>query len=435
MIVRFLLRFVAWRNLACLRLGWRCLCFVLLASLARGEDWPQFRGPRGDGTWRGPDLPERWPESGLKRLWRQEIGGGYAGISVVGDLVYTLDRQKPPDERERILCFHADTGRLVWKHEYPVEYGKLDYGNGPRATPTIHDGRLYSVGALGDVKCLDAKTGNVLWQFHYVKDFGGRLPTWGFAASPVIHGDFCYLSPGNAGGASVIAVHRLSGKELWRSLSDEAGYATPIVFEAHGRAQLFCWTPSHLRCLDATTGELLWSHPYEITYGVSIAKPIMQEGIVFIAGYWDGAKAIRLGDAAHSATLAWEDSRYLRGLMSQPLYRGGLCYLLDKTYGLTCFELQTGKKLWDDANQMTPRGRNPHASLVWLGDDDRAVILNENGDLILARLNQGGYHETSRTNIIGFTWAAPAFAGKRVYARSDTEIVCVSLVEPRPSGE
>lgn len=412
-----------------LRLCVPCLSCLLLISVSRAEDWPQFRGPRGDGTWQGPELPETWPASGLKQLWKNEIGGGYAGISVVGNLVYTLDRQKPPEEKERILCFAADSGKLVWKHEYPVEYGKLDYGNGPRATPTIHDGKLYAVGAVGDVRCLDAKTGDIVWKFHYVKDFAGRLPMWGFAGSPVVHGDFCYLSPGNANGASVIAVHRLTGEVLWRSLSDEAGYATPIVFRAHDRDQLFCWTPSHLRCLDAATGELLWSHPYEITYGVSIAKPIMQEGIVFIAGYWDGAKAIKLGDTAKSAKLAWDDNKNLRGLMSQPLYRNGLCYLLDKTQGLTCFELQTGKKLWDDGSQMTPRGRNPHASLAWLGDADRAVILNEEGSLILARLNKDGYHETSRTNIIGFTWAAPAFAGDKVYVRNDAEIVCVSLVE------
>ncbi len=423
--------FSSWRRFASLRLCVGCLSVFLMMSFTHAEDWPQFRGPRGDGTWQGPKLDEKWPDSGLKPLWKQEIGGGYAGISVVGNFVYTLDRQKPPEERERILCYAADSGRLVWTHEYPVAYGKLDYGNGPRATPTIHDGRLYSVGAVGDVRCLDAKTGDVVWKFHYVNDFAGRLPMWGFAASPVIHGDFCYLSPGSKNGASVIAVDRLTGKELWRSLSDDAGYATPIVFRAHDRDQLFCWTPSHLRCLDAGTGELLWSHPYEITYGVSIAKPVFQNGIVFIAGYWDGAKAIRLGETAAAGKLAWEDNKFLRGLMSQPLYRDGLVYLLDKSHGLTCFELQSGKKLWDDDSRMTPRGRNPHASLVWLGDADRAVILNELGDLILARLNQDGYHETSRTNIIGFTWAAPAFAGERVFARSDTEIVCVSLTEAK----
>lgn len=427
----FMRRRINVHSLRPLRLCVRLFYFFLIASTLHAEDWPQYRGPRGDGTWHGPKLPEEWSEEGLKQLWKKEIGGGFAGISVVGNRVYTLDRQKPPEERERILCFNADIGEIVWTHEYPVEYGKLDYGNGPRATPTIHDGKLYSVGAVGDVRCLDAATGKVIWKHHYIKDFAGRLPMWGFAGSPVIHGDFCYLSPGNPSGASVIAVDRNTGKELWRSLSDEAGYATPIVFRAHGRDQLFCWTPSHLRCLDATTGEPLWAHPYEITYGVSIAKPILQENIVFIAGYWDGAKAMKLGDTATSAKLAWEDSKHLRGLMSQPLYRDGLCYLLDKSLGLTCFELRTGKKLWDDGHQMTPRGRNPHASLVWLGDDDRAIILNEEGQLILARLNAAGYHETSRTPIIGFTWASPAFAGDRVYARSDTEIVCVVLAKDK----
>ncbi len=399
--------------------------------MAHAEDWPQFRGPRGDGTWQGPKLPEKWPDAGLKPLWRKEIGGGYSGISVVGDSVYTMDRQQPPEERERILCFHARTGELVWKHEYPVAYGKLDYGNGPRCTPTFHDGRLYTVGALGDVRCLNAATGDVIWQLHYAKNFAGRLPTWGFSGSAVIHNDFCYLSPGSGDGASVIAVHRLTGKELWRSLKDEAGYCTPLVFHAHDRDQLFWWTPSHLRCLDATTGELLWSHPYVINYGVAIAKPIYQDGMIFISGYWDGAKVMRLGATATDAKLAWEDRSFLRGLMAQPLYRDGLGYLLDKSQGLTCFDLQTGKKLWDDDHQMTPRDRNPQASLVWLGEEDRAIILNAEGDLILARLNRDGYHESSRTNIIGPTWAHPAFAGDWVFARSDQEIAAVALGEEK----
>ncbi|MBC8113684.1 MAG: hypothetical protein H7062_04860 [Candidatus Saccharimonas sp.] len=115
--------------------------------------------------------------------------------------------------------------------------------------------------------------------------------------------------------------------------------------------------------------------------------------------------------------------------MSQPLYRDGHVYLLDKQYGLTCFELQTGRKLWDDNNQTTPRGRNPQASLVWLGDTDRAIILNEEGELILTRLNPEGPREQSRTKIIGPTWAHPAFAGTRIFARSDSELVCVSLDE------
>ncbi len=389
-------------------------------------DWPQFRGPRGDGTWQGPKLPETWPAAGLKQVWKQPIGGGYAGISVADGRVFTMDRQTNP-EFERVQCFDSATGKPLWQHTYPVAYGKLDYGNGPRAAPTIHAGRVYTVGALGDLRCLDASTGDILWKRNYLTDFDGRLPTWGYAGSPVVYGDWLILQPGGEKGSSVIALERTTGKEIWRSLNDEAGYSTPVLYRSHGQDELICWTPSHIRGLEARTGKLLWSHPYEITYGVSIAKPIVQEGIVFVAGYWHGSKAIRLDDTPTNASLAWEENRYLRGLMSQPLYRDGHVYLLDKQYGLTCFELQTGKKLWDDKNQMTPRGRNPHASLVWLGDTDRAIILNEEGDLILARLNPDGYHEQTRSKIIDFTWAHPAFAGNRVFARNDKELVCVAL--------
>jgi outer membrane protein assembly factor BamB len=398
-------------------------------------DWPQFRGPRGDGTWQGPDLPESWPETGLKPIWKQSIGGGYAGVSVADGRVFTMDRQTDP-ERERILCFDAKSGVLIWHHDYPVIYGKLDYGNGPRAAPTVDGKRVYTVGAVGDLRCVDVRSGYGIWQYNYLTDFGGRLPTWGFAGSPVIYGDWVIVQPGGEKGSSVVALNKVHGMEVWRSLDDEAGYSTPVIHRAHDQDELVCWTPSHIRNLNARTGKLLWSHPYEITYGVSIAKPIVHDNLVFVAGYWHGSKAIRLGATATDATLAWEENRFLRGLMSQPLYRDGHVYLLDKQYGLTCFELQSGKKLWDDKNQMTPRGRNPHATLVWLGDSDRVIILNEEGELILARLNPDGYRETSRTKICDFTWAHPAFAGKRVFARTDKDIVCVSLEEasPKPDG-
>jgi outer membrane protein assembly factor BamB len=390
------------------------------------SDWPQFRGPRGDGTWFGPELPEVWPETGLKQIWKQPVGGGYSGISVADHRVITMDRQTDP-ETERVLCLDEATGQPIWQHVYDVKYGKLDYGNGPRSTPTIDGGQVYTIGALGDVRCLDLRTGQLIWKKNYLTDFEGRLPTWGFAGSPVVYRDWLILQPGGEKNSSVIAIDRSTGKEVWRSLSDEAGYCTPLIHHAHGQDQLVIWTPSHIRGLEVQTGKPLWSHPYEITYGVSIAKPIVHENLVFVAGYWHGSRAIRLGSTPTDATLAWEENRYLRGLMSQPLYREGHVYLLDKQYGLTCFELKTGTKIWDDKNQMTPRGRNPHASLVWLGETDRAIILNEEGELILARLNPAGYHEQSRTKITDFTWAHPAFAGNRVFARTDKELIGVEL--------
>lgn len=403
------------------------LSLFFLASVLSAEDWPRWRGPRGDGTWRGPKLPEKWPDGGLKPRWKVAIGGGYSGVTVAGQQVFVMDRQKEP-EVERILSFDADSGRQLWKHEYAVTYGKLDYGTGPRAAPTWHDGKLYTVGALGECRCLDAMTGEKIWSVNYLSDLQGRLQEWGFAGSAFIDGNNVIVQPGGKEDRSIAALNRHSGKIVWQRHSDHAGYATPMVITHNDRRQLICWTPSHIRSLDPTNGQPYWQVPYEVTYGVAIAEPIFQEGFVLVCGYWNGSKAIRLGAQPHQAELAWEENKFLRGLMSQPLYRDGHVYLLDKQYGLTCFELQTGKKLWDDGNQMTPRGRNPQASLVWLGDSDRAIILNSEGELILARLNPTGYHEQSRSNIIGATWAHPAFAGVHVYARSDTELVCVPLL-------
>lgn len=392
-----------------------------------GEEWPRWRGPRGDGTWNGPRLPEKWPADGLAQRWRQPIGGGYAGVIVADRRVYTCDRQTDPREVERILCFDAESGERRWERSYAVAYGNLDYGNGPRAAPTVFDGRVYALGAVGHLHCLDAETGKPVWSAHLADDLDGRVPMWGYAASPFIYEDLVIVQPGGKSGDSIVALDRRTGKRVWSSLSDETAYATPVVLEHNGTVQLICWTPSHVRSLDPRTGRPFWSVPYKVTYGVSIATPIFHRGLVFVSGYWEGSKAIRLGEDAEDAAVAWEENRYLRGLMSQPLCRDGYVYLLDKAYGLTCFELDTGKKVWDDDNRMTPRGRNPQATLVWLNEGDRAIVLNASGELILARLNPEGYHEQSRTKIIGETWAHPAYAGDRVYARSDTELVCVEL--------
>ncbi len=406
-----------------------CLIVEVTSSAADrpGEEWPRWRGPRGDGTWLGPKLPEKWPDGGIKPKWKVTIGGGYSGVTVAERRVFVTDYQKSP-EAERVLCFDADSGRILWKHEYPVTYGKLDYGTGPRAAPTWHDGKVFTVGALGELRCLDAKTGERQWSTNYVIDLNGRLPTWGYAGSVFIDGDRLLVQPGGAEGKSIAALNRHNGQVVWQNLSDEAGYATPMIAEQNGHRHLICWTPSHIRGVDPANGKPHWQVPYPVTYGVSIAEPIFQEGLVVVCGYWDGSKAIRLGAQPQQTELAWEENKFLRGLMSQPLYREGYVYLLDKQYGLTCFELKTAKKRWDDDNSMTPRGRNPHASLVWLGDSDRTIILNSEGDLILARLNPSGYHEQSRTNITGATWAHPAFGGSCVYARSDTELVCVPLL-------
>ena len=392
-----------------------------------GEEWPRWRGPRGNGTWHAPKLLDKWPAGGLQRTWATPLGGGYAGVAAKGQRIFTMDRQTTPQDRERVVCLHASDGKPLWTHEYPINYGKLEYGNGPRATPTIYDNRVYTLGALGHLWCLDAANGKPFWTAQLARDYQGRMPTWGYAASPLVVGDLVIVQPGGKGGQSVVALNRKTGSPVWKTLSDEAAYATPILIKRAGQSQLICWTPSHVRGLEPETGKLIWAVPYQVTMGVSIATPIFEKNILFVSGYWEGSKAIRLGGNSNPAELLWEENRHLRGLMSQPLYRNGLAYLLDKQHGMICFDFATGKKIWDDGNRATPRGRNPQATLVWINQGDRALILNSAGELILAQLNRAGYQELARAKVVSKTWAHPAYAADHIFARSDRELVAVQL--------
>ncbi len=406
-------------------------CFILtVCALLTAEDWPSWRGPRGDGTWNGPPIADKLPPQGLKTIWKRPIGGGYAGVTVVGDQVFTMDRRTDQGEQEQVLAFAASDGKALWTHTYAAPYHKLDYGNGPRAAPTFHEGRLYTLGAMGHVHCLEASSGKVLWTHDTVAAFSAKVPAWGFAASPVIYRNLVIFHVGARPGGSLLAMDKISGKLVWKGSEEAAGYCTPIIISHGGQDMLLHWGPTNIQSINPATGAVHWSYPYEIKYGVSIATPIFQEGIYFIAGYWDGSRAIELGAAPGDFKLAWQDKKYLNGLMSQPLYRDGHVYLLDKFYGLTCFKLKTGAKVWDDDKRMTPGGANPQASLVWTGDSDKALILNSEGQLILAKLNPAGYQELWRSPIIGKTWAHPAYAGNRVYARSDSELICVELPAP-----
>ena len=293
--------------------------------------------------------PPKWPETGLKTVWKQPVGSGYAGITVADGRLYTLDLESPtakkveagkPDGTERVLCFDAATGKPLWSHRYPVRYGNLGgYANGPRTSPTVHDGKVYALGAVGHLFCFDAKSGDTVWQHDTVEKFGAKVPEWGFAGSPVIDGDNLIVHLGAKDGGCVIALDRKTGREIWRALNDPPGYCTPVVIHPKSGKQVVIWTPKNVHGIEATTGKPLWSVPYVVTYGVSITPPVFYDGIVFVTGYWEGSKAIELGEKPTDAKVIWTEAKTLRGLMAQPLYRDKHIYTMDRGFGLTGIEL------------------------------------------------------------------------------------------------
>ncbi len=391
-------------------------------------EWPRWRGSDGLGTLSNDPPIDPSGGVGLEMLWTRPVGGGYAGVTVAEGRVYTMDRQgESPEVSERILCFDADSGTPLWNHEYPADYAGLEYDSGPRASVTIHDGLAYALGANGDLHCLEAATGEIAWSVAAVTELGAVRPKWGFAASPVIWKDTVIVHLGIPEGGGYVAFDRRTGEERWRGSADPAGYATPVFTRGKGgRDLMVAWTPKHVQVLDPDNGALVWEYPYEITYGVSIATPVVREGLVFVSSYWHGARALRLDDGE----LAWEDDM-LRGLMACPLYRNGTGYLLERETGLVAFDFQTGRKRWDDAHQLTPADRNPQASLVHLDDTDQVLALNANGELIHASLSDAGVTEHWREQLTGKTWAHPAFDATRVFARDDRRLVAARLPRER----
>jgi outer membrane protein assembly factor BamB len=400
--------------------------FVLLflVTAAPGADWPQWRGPNRDGVWPEKDLPDRFPDGGLTPRWRRPIGGGYGGIAATAGRVYVMDRVKAPREAERTLCLDAATGRELWTHEYAVSYGKLDYGNGPRATPTVHDGRVYTYGALGHLHCLDAATGKPIWSRDTVKDFNGRVPTWGHACSPLIDGDRLVVQVGGQPDACLVALDRKTGREVWRSLGDRPGYSSPVLATVAGRRQLVYWAAEHLSGLEPATGRVLWQVPHTTEYDVTISDPVCHKDTLLVSDYWTGSIAVRLGAEGNKPEVVWQGKKPLSLLMATPLVRDGHAYALDRFNGLKCLDIRTGSVKWAQED-VTPRGSNPHASFVWAGE--RALVLNSKGELILARLSPEGYRQLGKAKVIGDTWAHPGFLDGAVFARNDEEIVCVPL--------
>jgi outer membrane protein assembly factor BamB len=388
------------------------------------EDWPQWRGPQRDSTWRETGLPEKLHLDKLSPRWKHAIGGGYGGIAVAGGRVYVMDRQTTPREVERVVCLDAATGQQRWVHEYAVNYQKMDYGNGPRATPTVHAGHVYTFGAVGHLYCLDAASGEVVWSRDAVREFKSRIPTWGHACSPLVDGDRLVVQVGGEN-ACLIAFDRRTGKPVWRALADRPGYSSPVLIEGPLGRLLIYWTAEHLNGLDPATGKVRWQVPHTTEYDVAISDPVWHEGVLFISDYWTGCRAYQLDEKGDKPKRLWQ-GKQASLLMSTPLVRSGYVYALDKDKGLKCIELKTGQVKWD-GEFVTPRGRSPQASLVWAGDD--ALILNELGELTHARLTPTGFRELAKAAVLSDgTWAHPAYAEGCLFARNDKEIVCVPLL-------
>jgi outer membrane protein assembly factor BamB len=421
------------------------LAVPFAAGVLPAEDWPQWRGPRRDGTWNETGLVDRFSSASLTPLWSAEVANGYSGPTVATGRVYLTDRLAE-SRQERVLCFDAKTGTPLWVHAYACEYTRLGgYQDGPRASVSIDGGLAYSLGAMGHLFCLDAATGSVVWQRDLDADYQVRWEPliWGVSASPLVEGDLLIVQVGGEN-ACLVAFDKKTGDEKWKALDDRASYSAPIVVEQAGRRVLVCWTGDNVVGLDPGTGTVHWSVPFKPRQMVlAVATPVVHDNSLFLTGFYDGSLLVRLSQDRLEAREVWRrageserNTDALHSIISTPLLAGGYAYGVDSYGELRCLDLKNGDRVWE-SQQAVPRDR--WSTIHFVRNQDRIWMFNERGELIIARLTPQGYEEVSRATLIapttgqlrrrqgGVTWSHPAFADRRVYARSDRELVCASL--------
>lgn len=434
-----------------------------LTATLHADDWPQWMGPLRDGVWREKGIIKAFPAEGPKVRWRTKLGGGYAGPAVVQERVYVTDKQLPsgstdpsnPFARERqtaterVLCLDDKDGSIVWKHEYDCPY-TVSYPAGPRTTPVIEDGFVYTLGSEGHLLCLKADSGKLVWSKFFQKDYGReQTPVWGYSSNPLLDGDRLICLVGGEGTA-VVAFDKKTGKELWRALDSSgehaSGYSSPIIIEAGGRRQLIVWHPTAISGLDPETGKVFWSVPFTSQSGLSVATPRIHGDLLFISAFYNGSLLLKLDQKTPTVTEVWRrhgknerQTDALHCLISTPVIDQDHIYGVCSYGELRCLDLKTGDRLWSTFEATS--GRSARWGTAFLvKQDDRYFLFNEQGDLLIARLTPQGYEELGRAHLLEPTgpaerrdvvWTHPAFANQNVYARNDREIVSVSLAEQK----
>jgi len=411
------------------------------------DDWPQWRGPERDGVWDETGIVDRFSGDRLEPEWRIDIGSGYSGPTVADGRVYVTDRLTKPKQVERVHCVDEQTGKRIWMHEYDCVYSNVGYEAGPRASVTVHDGRAYSLGTMGDFFCFDAATGEVHWHKDLDEAYKIRMPIWGIAPAPLIEKDLIIVHIGGEDGASIVAFDRATGKERWRALSDKASYVAPIVIEQGGKRVLVQYTGENVAGLDPQTGKVYWSVPFPPQRMViGIATPVVADDKLFLTNFFDGSLMLRLNRSKQAVKELWrragpseQETEALHSIISTPVMRDGYIYGVGSYGELRCLDAKTGDRVWEDLTAV-PRNRWATIHFIERGDaSDRVWMFNEIGELIIAKLSPSGFEEISRAKLIdptrdqlpsrrgGVTWAHPAFANKHVFARSDEVLLCADL--------
>ncbi|MEX0676072.1 MAG: PQQ-binding-like beta-propeller repeat protein [Pirellulales bacterium] len=393
------------------------------------DDVWEYRGERRDGIIPGPKLARDWSAKPPRLVWRQPVGGGYASFVVVGPTLITIEQRR---DQEAVVAYDADTGIERWVYEYPALFHETLGGDGPRGTPTFHDGKLYALGATGVLSCLDFVTGKPLWSFNILNENECGNLDWAMSGSPLVYDDVVLVNPGNQKGSaasrSIVAYALADGKRRFAGGESRAGYASPMLVTLAGARQLLIFDAVGLAGFDAADGRELWRVPWKSEWDINASQPIVVDDDRVFFTSTSGGALVRIGqtDGRWSAVDAWRNRNMKCGYASPILYQGHV-YGIDENM-LACVDVSTGKRLWKARG-----GQYGHGQILLR--DDLLVVLSEAGELALVEASPERFKELGRMPAIeGKTWNVPVLVGKRIFVRNHLEMAAYDLPTEKAEG-
>jgi outer membrane protein assembly factor BamB len=386
----------------------------------KGEaEWPGFRGPARDGVIPGVRIETDWSKSPPVELWRRPIGPGWSSFAVAGDLLYTQEQR---GDDEIVACYNARTGEPVWMHGDAVRFYESNGGPGPRGTPTLDDGRVYTFGATGILNVLDAADGAVVWSRNVASDADAEVPGWGFASSPLVVDDVVIV----AASGKLVGYDLATGEPRWIGPKGGGSYSSPHLVTIDGVQQVLLQSANGAASFAPGDGTLLWEHVWD---GFRIVQPaVIAEGD-FLLNTSDamGGISMRRIAVAHGAD-GWKveerwTSTGLKPYFNDVVVHEGHAYGFDGAI-LSCIDLQDGKRQWKG-------GRYGHGQLVLLREQGLLLVLSEEGELALVAASPDQFREVARFKAIeGKTWNHPVLIGNLLLVRNGEEMAAFRLSFP-----
>ncbi|MCD6048764.1 MAG: qgdA [Verrucomicrobia bacterium] len=384
-------------------------------AIAEEGDWNRWRGPNHNGIAATNKLSAEFPLAAPKQLWKAQIGTGFSSVAVSDGKVYAMGNTA---NKDTVTALNVADGKVVWSHSYDAPIDPNLYEGGPNSTPTVDGDKVYTMGRRGQVFCFDKATGKVIWSDNLAQKTGAQIPDWGLSGSPLVEGNVVIYNIGSAG----TGVDKATGKILWRSGPGKAGYGSPVPFTMNGQRAVALFAAKALVALNPTTGQQFWSFPWETSYDVNAADPIVMGDSFFISsGYNRGCALITV--KGNQPQKVWENKN-MRTQFNPAVLIGGMLVGIDGNTSeratLKAIDPRTGQVRW--VNQPVGNG-----GVIVV--KDQLVVLGGNGQLLAGPVSGTGFQPKTRAQVLGGkTWTAPAFAHGKFYARNAKgDLVCMDM--------